>query len=441
MLAIPNRLGSGMGKVGGVTMQGKERAEVISACSKGDITVAVAAEQLNITTRHVRRLLARFSENGVGGLTSRRWGKPSNNRLEPDLAKKALQLVHERYADFGPTLACEQLRVRHQLDLSKETLRHLMIEAGLWIPKAARSAKLHQPRERRPCVGELVQIDGSRHRWFEGRGQACTLLVFVDDATGKILQLHFAETETTASYFEATRRYIERHGKPQAFYADRAAVFRSPMATGRTRTQFQRALDELNIELICANSPQAKGRVERLNRTLQDRLVKEMRLEGISDMASANAWCGTFINRFNDGFARIARSPLDVHEPLHRNDDLALILAFHETRKLSPNLTLQYGGQLYLLEDKPKARALIGQRIDIHTDLQGKTELRANGQVVPHTCRELPKPAKPIMVDSKTLHHAVDKTRRNRNERKNLPQDITAKGVTAARKMSAQSRV
>jgi len=441
MLAIPNSLGSGMGKVGGVTMQEKERAEVISACAKGDITVAVAAERLDITTRHVRRLVERFSENGFGGLASKRWGRPSNNQLAPDLAKKALQLVHERYADFGPTLACEQLRVRHQLELSKETLRHLMIEASLWIPKAARSARLHQPRERRPCVGELVQIDGSRHRWFEGRSAACTLLVFVDDATGKILQLHFAETETTASYFEATRRYIARHGKPQAFYADRAAVFCSAMATRRTRTQYQRALDELNIELICANSPQAKGRVERLNRTLQDRLVKEMRLEGISDIASANAWCATFINRFNEGFARIARSPLDVHVPPHRSDNLSLILAFHETRKLSPKLTLQFDGLLYLLQDKPEVRALIGQRIDIHTDLEGRTELRANGWVLAHTCLELPKPVKPIKVDGKTLHHAVDKKVRNRNERKNLPQDIIATGVTAARKMSAQSRL
>ena len=158
-------------------------------------------------------------------------------------------------------------------------------------------------------------------------------------------------------------------------------------------------------------------------------------------MASANAWCSAFINRFNDGFARVARSPLDVHEPLHRNDNLALILAFHETRKLSSNLTLQYGGQLYLLKDKPEARALIGQRIDIHTDLEGKTELRANGQVMPHTCLELQKSVKPILVDNKTLHHVVDKKTLNRNERQNQSQNIIVKGVTAARKMSAQSRV
>ena len=422
-------------------MQELERAEIIEACSKGDVTVAVAAKRLQITPRQVRRLQKRFADDGIDGMASKRRGKPSNNQLAPGLAKEALQLVHDHYVGFGPTLACEQLRERHQIQVSKETLRSLMIEAGLWVPKAARAARLHQPRERRPCVGELVQIDGSRHRWFERRGDACTLLVFVDDATGRISQLYFADTETTSSYFEATRRYIERHGKPQAFYADRAAVFRSPIATSRTRTQFQRALDQLGIELICANSPQAKGRVERLNRTLQDRLVKEMRLEKINDIEAANAWCDSFVQRFNAGFARNARSPLNAHVPLHRKDDLALILAFHETRKLSAKLTLQHGETLYLLEDKPEVRTLIGQPINIHTSLDGTTELRANGHVLPHACLTQPKLARPKDVDSKTLHHAIDKKIRNRNYRADQPAAIIAQGTKAAKKMAAQRQV
>lgn len=419
-------------------MQELERAEIVESCANGAITVAIAAKRLEISVRHVRRLVKRFAEHGLGAMASGHRGKPSNNQLEAGLAKKAIQLVHDHYADFGPTLACEHLREHHKLELSKETLRRLMIEAGLWVPKAARLGRLHQPRERRPCFGELVQIDGSRHRWFERRNVACALLVFVDDATGQILQLHFAPTETTHSYFEATRRYVERHGKPRAFYADRAAVFRSPIATSRTRTQFQRALDELDIELICAHSPQAKGRVERLNRTLQDRLVKALRLENINDIETANAWSDDFVQRFNARTARAPASPVNAHVPLHRQDDLALILAFHETRKLSTKLTLQHGDLTYVLADRPEARAMIGQPIDIHTHLDGKMELRANGQTLPYTCIKLPKLATREDVDSKTLHHALDKKTRNRYYREDQPGAVIAKGVKAAKRMSAQ---
>lgn len=441
MLSIPNGLESSVGKVGSITMGELDRAEIIAACVKGDITAVIAAKRLGITTRQVRRLQKRFAEDGTSGMVSRRRGKPSNNRLAPEVAQQALQLVRDRYADFGPTLACEQLRERHQVTLSKETLRTLMIEAKLWIPKAARHSRLHQPRERRPCVGELVQIDGSRHPWFEKRGDACTLLVYVDDATGRILHLHFVETESTASYFEATHRYIERHGKPLAFYADRAAVFRSPSATSRTRTQFQRALDDLGIELICANSAQAKGRVERLNRTLQDRLVKSLRLEGINDIKVANAWCRDFIQRYNAGFARVPLSLLDVHVPLRPSDDLTLTLAFRDSRKLSAKLTLQHSGKQYLVADQPGARKLIGQPIDIHTYADGQVELRANGNVLAHTVLELARLDKPTEVDSKTLHHTVDKKTRNRRYRDNQPAAVVAYGVSAAKKMSAQKRV
>jgi transposase len=441
MLSIPNSLESSVGKVGSITMLELERAEVVAACAKADITVAVAAKRLQITPRQVRRLLNRYAEDGVGGIASKRRGKPSNNQLAPGLAKQALQLVHKHYGDFGPTLACEQLRQRHGIELSKETLRGLMIDAGLWTPKAARSTRLYQPRERRPCIGELVQIDGSRHFWFEGRAAACTLLVFVDDATGKVLQLHFAETETTASYFAATRRYIECHGKPQAFYADRAAVFRSPSATSRTRTQFQRALDELGIELICANSPQAKGRVERLNRTLQDRLVKDLRLEGISTIEAANGWCKNFVQRYNASFARIPSSPLDAHVPQHPNENLGLILTLRETRKLSTKLTLQHGRKLYLLDDKSAARALIGQPIDIHTDASGQVELRANGSLLTYATLKMAKLAEPIDVDSKSLHHTVDKKIRNRHYRANQPAAVIAQGTQTAKKMSTQRQV
>ena len=422
-------------------MEELERAEIIAASVRGEITAVIAAKRLGLTTRQVRRLQKRFEQEGPSGMISRQRGKPSNNRLAPEVAQQALELVRAHYADFGPTLACEQLRERHQLELSKETLRNLMIEAGLWIPNAARRSRLYQPRERRPCVGELVQIDGSRHHWFEKRADPCTLLVYVDDATGRILHLHFASTETTASYFEATRHYIGEHGKPQAFYADRAAVFRSPSATNRTRTQFQRALDELGIELICANSPQAKGRVERLNRTLQDRLVKSLRLEAISDIETANAWSRDFVQRYNAGFSRVPRNQFDAHMPLQPNDDLALILAFHDRRKLSTKLTLQHNGLQYLVQDQPGTRGLIGQLIDIHTYPDGRVELRAHGGILAHATLEIPRLNKATDVDAKTLHYVVDKKVRSRHYRDNQTAAVIAQGVGSAKKTSAQKRI
>lgn len=419
-------------------MQELEQAKVIEAYAKREIRAAVAAKRLQISTRHVRRLKERFLAEGAPGMVSGRRGKPSNNRLPLGVAQRAIELVREHYPDFGPTLAAEMLCEHHGLMISKEALRRLMIEAGSWIPRAARQAALHQPRERRACLGELVQIDGSRHAWFEQRAPECALLVYVDDATGRIMQLHFADTESTTSYFEASRRYIERHGKPRAFYADRAAVFRSASATTRGPTQFQRALDDLGITLICANSPQAKGKVERANRTLQDRLVKQLRLEGIDSIAAANAWCDGFVERYNERFAKVARSEIDAHVPCRPTDDLPRILAIQETRKLSAKLTIQYDRRVYLLCDAPDLRELIGQPMGIYKYADGEIELRANGNGFAYTVQEAAKRAGPIDVDSKTLPHTMDEHERNRNYRQQLTATMIRHGVIAAKQMSAQ---
>jgi transposase len=443
MLSIPNRLESSVGKTGGITMQELERAKVVEALVAGEIKPGVAAVRLQITTRQVRRLKKQFERAGLPGLVSARRGRPGNRQLAPGTAQLALQIVSEHYADFGPTLACEKLRERHGLIISKETVRGLMIEAGLWTPRSERRAVLHQPRDRRACLGELVQIDGSRHPWFEQRGAECTLLVFVDDATGRLLQLHFAETESTASYFEATRRYLERHGKPQAFYSDQAAVFRSASKNRREPTQFQRALDELGVALVCANSPQAKGRVERMNRSLQDRLVKELRAERISTIEAANAWSSQFIDDYNQRFAYAARSALNLHTPVRKQENLALILAHREVRKLSSKLALKYYDRLFLFADSLAMRALIGQAIAIHTYANGQIELRADGEPLAHRCLHLPpRAAGPIDVDGKSVQHEVDqltsrKKKRNRPHRHNPSSAEVAEGVVAAKKMAA----
>jgi len=192
--------------------------------------------------------------------------------------------TRERYADFGPTFAAEKLAERHNLKVSRETLRSWMQQAGIWMSRAERK-RIQQPRHRREHIGELIQIDGSGHRWFEDRAAVCTLLVFVDDATSRLMELRFVASESTFAYFEALKAYLRRHGKPVAFYSDKHSIFRvsnENAASGNGMTQFGRALSELNIEILCANTSQAKGRVERAHHTLQDRLVKELRLAGIS---------------------------------------------------------------------------------------------------------------------------------------------------------------
>lgn len=255
-----------MATTGMITMSMREadRLKTLQAVIDGHLTAALAAKRLQLSKRQINRLLLRMRAEGALGVVSRQRGQPGHRQLPSGLANMALSIICERYADFGPTLACEKLREVHGIVLAKETVRKLMAEAGLWIPRKLRSPTIYQPRNRRHCLGELIQIDGSGHAWFEDRGSNCTLLVFIDDATSKIMHLHFTPAESTFSYFEATRRYIELYGKPQAFYSDQYSVFRvnhKHATTGNGHTQFGRALYELNIESICANSSQAKGRV------------------------------------------------------------------------------------------------------------------------------------------------------------------------------------
>src|SRR6202795_911743 len=317
-----------MDRTGMITMSMREldRLKAIQAVAEGLLMPWRAAERLGISRRQVERLTNRYRSQGVAGLISRKREQPSNHQLPAGLADHALAIIRERYADFGPTLACEKLRECHGLTLAAETVRHLMTDTGLWIPRKQRPPKIHQPRNRRSCLGELIQIDGSDHRWFEERAPACTLLVFIDDATSRLMTLHFTTTESTFSYFEATRAYLERYGKPVAFYSDRASVFRPVYSRTGARgiTQFGRAMYELNIETWCANSSPAKGRVERAHLTLQDRLVKELRLHGISTIEAANAYTPTFMAAYNARFAKPPRSTFDAHRAVRPEEDLDL---------------------------------------------------------------------------------------------------------------------
>jgi hypothetical protein len=368
-----------------MTMHELDRFKVIQDVADGRLKPWRAAERLRLTTRQIRRLVARLREQGPAGLVSRRRSMPSNNRLDSAKADQALSVIRDRYADFGPTLACERLYECHGIRLAKETVRSLMTDAGLWVPRRQRPPKIYQPRARRACVGELIQIDGSDHRWFEERAPACTLLVYVDDATSRLMHLHFTASESTFSYFEATRAYIERHGKPVAFYSDKASVFRSGKAheTGSSVTHFGRAMYELNIDTFCANSSSAKGRVERAHLTLQDRLVKELRLRGISTVAQANAWAPSFMAAYNVRFARPPKSDFDAHRTLRADENLDLLMTWRETRRVTKSLTIQYDRVMYLLDNTPENRKLIHRYIDVWEYPDGRIEIRADDRVLP----------------------------------------------------------
>lgn len=413
-----------MNKPGTITMAMREldRLKVIEAVIDGNLKPGCAAERLGLTDRQIRRLVNRVRAEGPPGIVSRQRGRPGNHRLPDDVTSMALGLIRSRYHDFGPTLACEKLREEHGLLVSKETVRTLMANAGLWLPRKLRVKNVYQPRNRRHCLGELVQIDGSDHRWFEDRGHACTLLVYIDDATSRIMHLHFTYSESTFSYFEATRRYVELHGKPQAFYSDKFSVFRvnhKNAAAGAGHTQFGRALYELNIESICANSSQAKGRVERANLTLQDRLVKELRLHGISTLVDANAYVPAFIDDFNKRFAKPPRNDWNAHRPLRQDEHLDIIFTSRERRKVSLSLTLQYDKKLYMIEDNSDHRRLIGKYIDVYEFPDGRIELRAESLgAIPHvTYDRLPEVQQGAIVENKRLSHVLQVARLMQEQR------------------------
>ena len=377
---------------------------------EGKLTQSEAAARMGLTVRQVKRLKRSYAVDGIAGLISKKRGQPSNRRICPRVIAQAMSLIGTHYADFGPTFACEKLSEQHGITLSVETVRQQMVIAGYWKPKRGRQSVTHPMRDRRSRRGELIQIDGSPHDWFEGRAAYCCLLVFIDDATGELMDLQFVKAETTLDYMAALERYIHRHGLPAALYSDRHNIFRInlPNAPNDAQTQFARALSQLDIEGIHAHSPQAKGRVERANQTLQDRLVKEMRLQNINDWDSANAWLPTFIVDFNRRFAVKAAIALDAHVPYqgHRHD-LQRILSVHEERTLSKNLSCQYGSQLLQVKTASSGLSLRGAKVCIHSHSDGRTEMRWQGRSLAFESR-----SKPIRqqapVDAKSLNARVD---------------------------------
>jgi len=404
------------------------RLEVLRDLDQKRLTTETASQLLRLKRRQVFRLLKAYRIEGPTGLISKRRGRRSNRRKPEALRRTVLTIIRQWYWDFGPTLAAEKLREDHGIALGRETLRQWMIESGLWLDRKQRK-RIHQPRPRRDCVGELVQVDGSEHWWFEDRGPQCTLLVFVDDATGRLMHLQFVESESTFAYFHAARAYLQAWGKPVAFYSDKHGVFRvnHPGALGGDgMTQFGRALHALNIDIICANSSPAKGRVERANKTLQDRLVKELRLAGAATLAEGNTLLPDFIADYNARFAKAPANNKDLHRSLRAGDDLDDAFAWKEERTLSQALTLQYDKVMFILEPSEQAKAAIGKRVTVVDYPDGRLAIRYRGiELAYRTFDKIRQVSQAAIIENKHLGAALalirDQQLRREPERRSGP--------------------
>ena len=389
-----------------MTTRDLDRLKVIHQVLQRKLTWPQAAAQLRLSIRQVGRLCRRVRTEGHRGILHRLRGRPSNHRLQPDVLARALALVTRHYPDFGPTFAVEKLRERHRLVLSVWTLRQGMIRAGVWTPRRRRPP--HRTwRPRRACVGALVQLDGSDHAWFEGRGPRCVLLSYVDDATSRVLDGAFVAVEDTVTLLRATQTYLQRYGRPCAFYVDKDAVYRvNRQATIEEQlqdlaplTQFTRAMRELGIEVISAHSPEAKGRVERSFGTHQDRLVKELRLATISDRETATRFLRQrYLPRHNAHFAVEPANPTDAHRPLLPTHDLGAILSIQTTRTLERDFTVRLQNRFFQVGPDQSVRLRPRETVLIEQRLDGSMHLRAKGRYLTFTPIAKPPPRPPRVV-------------------------------------------
>lgn len=404
-----------------LTMTSREidKLKAIKQVIEGAFSWAEAAEQLRLSQRQIARLCVVVKQEGNKGVIHGLRGKPSNHQLKDGVMAKAIELVNKDYMDFGPTFANEKIRKRG-VHISINTLRKGMIKAGIWKGKK-RKARHRQWRERRTCVGMLVQLDGSLHDWFEGRGRWCTLIIFIDDATSKIMYGEFVDSEDTYHLMRTTREYLKRYGRVVAYYVDMDTIYkvnRQPTVDEQLRdvqpiTQFTRAMNQLGIEVISAATPQAKGRVERGFRTHQDRLVKEMRLRGISTIQQANRYLqDEYIPQHNSQFAVEPVNTTDAHRPLLRSHDLDAILSIQTPRMVFNDFTVRYKARFLQLAKEqpvrvyPKAQVLVQERLD------GSLHLLYKGRYLKHEAVAKPAGPPPRVVKipaKKVIKHALAK--------------------------------
>ena len=356
------------------------RSQVLQEVLQGSLIRSQASKRLGISLRQLDRLKMRFIENGVLGLIHRNRGRQSGRAMAKDQEEEIVRIVSENYHDFGPTLASEKLLDRHGITVSREKLRQIMMNAGLWKGKIRKSSKAYQRRCRRSRRGELLQGDASPHAWFEDRGERCDLVSFIDDATGHI-SARFEPSETTRGYMRLLQSYIKEHGCPGALYVDKNSIFRVNHGknSGSIRTTFGRIVKELGIDLICAHSPQAKGRVERMYSTFQDRVLKEMRLAGISNIEEGNRFLEEYLPVYNARFSKEAANLKDAHHTISKHIDLERVFTFREARKISKNLEISFAGQIYQILNCSTPHRLMNRKATVFISLDGSMWLECLG--------------------------------------------------------------
>ena len=384
-----------------------DRHDVLQRLIRKEIRRSHAAKLLKLTVRQVTRLKQAVIAFGVAALIHKQRAQPSHHRLPEKERAKIVALLKEKYPDFGPTFAAEKLREIHKIDHDPKTIRAIQMKEGLWKPRRSKTTDEHRSwRQRRSAFGEMLQFDGSYHDWFEGRGgstEAC-LLASIDDATGKLVEVAFAPHEGVFPVFAFWKHYLEKHGKPRQIYMDKFSTYKMNSHAAKDnpdlKTRFQRAMIELHIEPIFAQSPQAKGRVERLFDTLQDRLVKELRLARIESVEAANRFLkDTFIQAFNEKFAVEPANPSDLHQALGEKERkiLSSIFSRQEKRTVQNDFTFSFQNQWYqLTEDQPvtickKDEVTVEEHLGhtIHIRLRGK---ELNYKILPERPKKVPVP-------------------------------------------------
>jgi hypothetical protein len=399
--------------MGYLTMNRKEReqAKVFEQIKLGAITQSEAATRLGISDRWVRKKIKRYYVQGDAGLVHISRGKTSSRRWNPKHEQLLAGLLQAEWHGFGPTFATEKLEEMHAIKVSSETVRKAMIRSMLWVPKQNRR-KHRIRRERKPMFGIMVQLDGSPHDWFEGRSEECTLLVFIDDATSQVLWLEFVHGESVAALMKSTKSFVEKHGIPHIFYTDHGSVFHVNLNNKEEikKTQWEVACEELGIKIIHAHSPQAKGRVERCNQTMQDRLIKEMRLAGISSIDAANEYlrASSFIEKHNRKFAVLALQKGDAHRG-HQFYDLANVFTTKETRILANDFTILYNKRIFQLHDQQKTIVRPKDEIIIKVDLADTVTLWI--RKIELDFSEIK--SKPLMQEIKPIEYISRKPSRN----------------------------
>jgi transposase len=375
----------------------RHRLEVFSRVRRGEITLVKASELLALSYRQAKRCFGRYREEGDKGLVHRLRGQPSNRQADARQKRRVLSLYEKKYADYGPTLAVECLDEDDGVSVPVETLRQWLLSAGLWR-KCRRRRPYRQRRVRKEYFGELVQMDGSHHDWFEGRREWAVLMVLIDDATSEVFAW-FSEEETTIAAMEAFRGYVDCYGLPRALYVDRDSIYRCDreatitenLAGQQPTTQFGRAMEELDVAVIMAHSPQAKGRVERVNGTLQDRLVKALRRAKISDLESANRFLQEkFLPAFNRRFVKKAAKLGDLHRRVPRGLDMDRVLSIREMRVVQNDWTLRFENRWFQLAAIHQKLVLAGRSVTVCQRLDGRLELLYGGRELSY--RELPVP-------------------------------------------------